>query len=191
MPYHKSTVLQMMNDRLDSGFSQDEVLKIFCDICKAVSRLHHCQTPIIHRDLKVENILKDDNGNFVLCDFGSATAKILDSNKMGITSVEEEIKKYTTLSYRSPEMVELYSGTPLTSKLDIWVSFLNYSSKCSGHKKITHFNLTIFFSGSWMFVVQALLLFPSIWRIYVSYQLWEIQRTLEFQILGKPAQAHP
>lgn len=42
-----------------------------------------------------------------------------------------------------------------------------------------------------MFVVQALLLFPSIWRIYVSYQLWEIQRTLEFQILGKPAQAHP
>jgi len=39
---------------------------------------------------------------------------------MGITSVEEEIKKYTTLSYRSPEMVELYSGTPLTSKLDIW-----------------------------------------------------------------------
>ena len=135
MPYHKSTVLQMMNDRLDSGFSQDEVLKIFCDICKAVSRLHHCQTPIIHRDLKVENILKDDNGNFVLCDFGSATAKILDSNKMGITSVEEEIKKYTTLSYRSPEMVELYSGTPLTSKLDIWVSFLNYSSKCSGHKK--------------------------------------------------------
>lgn len=120
MPYHKCTVLQMMNDRLDSGFSQDEVLKIFCDICKAVSRLHHCQTPIIHRDLKVENILKDDNGNFVLCDFGSATAKILDSNKMGITSVEEEIKKYTTLSYRSPEMVELYSGTPLTSKLDIW-----------------------------------------------------------------------
>ena len=125
MPYHKCTVLQMMNDRLDSGFSQDEVLKIFCDICKAVSRLHHCQTPIIHRDLKVENILKDDNGNFVLCDFGSATAKILDSNKMGITSVEEEIKKYTTLSYRSPEMVELYSGTPLTSKLDIWVSLID------------------------------------------------------------------
>ena len=112
----------MMNDRLDSGFSQEEVLKIFCDICKAVSRLHHCQTPIIHRDLKVENILRAENGEFVLCDFGSATAKILDSNKMGITSVEEEIKKYTTLSYRSPEMIDLYSGTPLTSKLDIWVS---------------------------------------------------------------------
>ena len=53
MPYHKTTVLQMMNDQLESGFSQDQVIKIFCDICKAVSRLHHCQTPIIHRDLKV------------------------------------------------------------------------------------------------------------------------------------------
>ena len=54
MPYHKTTVLQMMNDQLESGFSQEEVIKIFCDICKAVSRLHHCQTPIIHRDLKVQ-----------------------------------------------------------------------------------------------------------------------------------------
>ena len=32
MPYHKTTVLQMMNDRLESGFSQEEILKIFCDI---------------------------------------------------------------------------------------------------------------------------------------------------------------
>lgn len=42
-----------MNDRLSLGFSEKEVLKIFCDTCEAVSRLHHCQTPIIHRDLKV------------------------------------------------------------------------------------------------------------------------------------------
>jgi len=120
MPFHKTTVLQMMNDQLESGFNQEQVITIFCDICKAVSRLHHCQTPIIHRDLKVENILKSEDGNYVLCDFGSATAKILDPNKMGITSVEEEMKKYTTLSYRSPEMIDLYSGKTLTSKLDIW-----------------------------------------------------------------------
>lgn len=39
--------------RLQTGFSESEVLQIFCDVCEAVSRLHHCQTPIIHRDLKV------------------------------------------------------------------------------------------------------------------------------------------
>jgi serine/threonine protein kinase len=48
-----ANVIQLMNDRLSVGFSEKEVLKIFCDTCEAVARLHHCQTPIIHRDLKV------------------------------------------------------------------------------------------------------------------------------------------
>ena len=46
--------IQQMNSRLGVGFTQLEVLTIFSDICHAVSRLHHCQTPIIHRDLKVK-----------------------------------------------------------------------------------------------------------------------------------------
>ena len=58
------------------GFSEKECLSVFCDVCSAVSRLHHCQTPIIHRDLKVENVLRSDKGHYVLCDFGSATAKV-------------------------------------------------------------------------------------------------------------------
>jgi len=45
-----------MNERVGVGFSEQEVLRIFCDVCEAVSRLHHCQTPIIHRDLKVGSI---------------------------------------------------------------------------------------------------------------------------------------
>lgn len=45
-----------MNEKINSGFSEKEVLKIFCDVCEAVARLHHCQTPIIHRDLKVGGV---------------------------------------------------------------------------------------------------------------------------------------
>lgn len=37
--------------------------------------------------------------------------------------VEEEIKKYTTLSYRAPEMVDMYCGKPITTKADIWVNY--------------------------------------------------------------------
>ncbi|XP_063226761.1 serine/threonine-protein kinase sel-5 [Bacillus rossius redtenbacheri] len=120
MPYCRTHVLQMMNSRLQSGFSEAEVLQIFCDVCEAVSRLHHCQTPIIHRDLKVENILLSDSGSYVLCDFGSATAKVLSPQVQGVAAVEEEVKKYTTLSYRAPEMVDLYGGKPITTKADIW-----------------------------------------------------------------------
>ena len=30
--------------------------------------------------------------------------------------------RYTTVSYRSPEMVDLYSGKMITTKADIWVN---------------------------------------------------------------------
>ncbi|XP_058523155.1 BMP-2-inducible protein kinase isoform X2 [Ochotona princeps] len=113
-------VVNQMNKKLQTGFTEPEVLQIFCDTCEAVARLHQCKTPIIHRDLKVENILLNDGGNYVLCDFGSATNKFLNPQKDGVNVVEEEIKKYTTLSYRAPEMINLYGGKPITTKADIW-----------------------------------------------------------------------
>ncbi|XP_027524812.1 AP2-associated protein kinase 1 isoform X2 [Corapipo altera] len=113
-------VVNLMNQRLQTGFSESEVLQIFCDTCEAVARLHQCKTPIIHRDLKVENILLHDRGHYVLCDFGSATNKFQNPQTEGVNAVEEEIKKYTTLSYRAPEMVNLYSGKLITTKADIW-----------------------------------------------------------------------
>ncbi|XP_056628448.1 AP2-associated protein kinase 1 isoform X2 [Triplophysa dalaica] len=113
-------VVNLMNQRLQTGFTEPEVLQIFCDTCEAVTRLHQCKIPIIHRDLKVENILLHDRGHYVLCDFGSATDKAQNPLTEGVAAVEEEIKKYTTLSYRSPEMVNLYGGKVITTKADIW-----------------------------------------------------------------------
>lgn len=59
-----------------------------------------------------------------MCDFGSATGKILNPGVHGAAVVEEEIKKYTTLSYRAPEMVDMYCGKPITTKADIWVFYI-------------------------------------------------------------------
>ncbi|XP_022361615.1 BMP-2-inducible protein kinase isoform X1 [Enhydra lutris kenyoni] len=106
-------VVNQMNKKLQTGFTEAEVLQILCDTCEAVARLHQCKTPIIHRDLKVENILLNDSGNYVLCDFGSATNKFLNPQKDGVNLVEEEIKK-------APEMINLYGGKPITTKADIW-----------------------------------------------------------------------
>ena len=102
MPYHKTTLLSLMNERHPKRFEEVQVMDIFLDVCSAVARLHHCQTPIIHRDLKVENVLRSGNGDsrYILCDFGSATATVLKPGTQGVGAVEEEIKRYTTLSYR-------------------------------------------------------------------------------------------
>ncbi|XP_075960461.1 AP2-associated protein kinase 1-like isoform X7 [Anarhichas minor] len=113
-------VVNLMNQRLQTGFTEAEVLQIFCDTCEAVARLHQGKAPIVHRDLKVENILLHDRGHYVLCDFGSATDRFQNPQTEGVADVEEEIKKYTTLSYRAPEMVNLYGGTIITTKADIW-----------------------------------------------------------------------
>lgn len=63
-----------------------------------------------------------ESGHYVLCDFGSATGKVLQGTSQTAPAVMEEIQKYTTLSYRAPEMVDIYSGRPITTKADVWVS---------------------------------------------------------------------
>lgn len=46
-------VVQLMNEHINSGFSESLVLKIFSDTCEAVAQLHQADPPVIHRDLKV------------------------------------------------------------------------------------------------------------------------------------------
>ena len=42
---------------------------------------------------------------------------------MGVAHCEEQIKRFTTLAYRAPEMVDVYSGKPISVSSDIWVRF--------------------------------------------------------------------
>ena len=42
---------------------------------------------------QLENVLIADDGNYVLCDFGSATARVLDTEKNNIQQMEDEIQK--------------------------------------------------------------------------------------------------
>lgn len=40
--------------------------------------------------------------------------------------IEEEIKRYTTLSYRAPEMIDLFSGTPIGNFLKLINKIINF-----------------------------------------------------------------
>ena len=44
--------------------------------------------------------------------------------EMGATECSDEISRFTTMPYRSPEMVSVYSGKTITTKSDIWVRTL-------------------------------------------------------------------
>ncbi|XP_077981164.1 cyclin-G-associated kinase-like [Glandiceps talaboti] len=107
-----------------SGLSCDQVLTIFYQTCKAVQHMHKQKPPIIHRDLKLENLLISSKGSIKLCDFGSATTTSYypDDNWSSIkrSLVEDEIASQTTPMYRTPEMLDLYYNYPINEKSDIW-----------------------------------------------------------------------
>ncbi|CDU26197.1 related to ARK1-Actin Regulating Kinase [Sporisorium scitamineum] len=133
-------IISLMNARLRDRLREEEVLKIFGDVCAGVAVMHHLDPPLMHRDLKVENILmapSTDPGTipgsrstssnlkatFKLCDFGSAApvlsrkpAKSMDEVKR----VEADLNKHTTLQYRAPEMVDVYQRRVIDEKADIW-----------------------------------------------------------------------
>jgi serine/threonine protein kinase len=95
-------------------------LTIFLSVCRAVALMHSQDPPIIHRDLKIENVLIK-KGIYKLCDFGSATTRVYNlSVKQDKLSAEEDIQKNTTMAYRSPEMADLYSRQIINEKVDVW-----------------------------------------------------------------------
>ncbi|KAJ3272060.1 hypothetical protein HDV01_006012 [Terramyces sp. JEL0728] len=117
-------LVDYLNSRLDNRPSETEILIIFTQICEAVAYMHSHNPPIIHRDLKIENVLLSGNHNYKLCDFGSCTTKtvppIVNISISEIRKLEEEISKFTTLQYRAPEMCDLYQKKGLNEKVDIW-----------------------------------------------------------------------
>lgn len=70
--------------------STPRVLEIIEQVAAALAHLHALDPPITHRDVKLENVLGAADGQFVLCDFGSATTNILPAQRTRKEAVEEE-----------------------------------------------------------------------------------------------------
>lgn len=113
-------VLQQRTTDLSLG----QVLQIFYQTCSAVCHMHSQSPPIIHRDLKIENLLLSSKGTIKLCDFGSSTTKSYkpDSYWTAIqrSLVEDEMCKNTTPMYRPPEVLDTYNNYPINEAMDIW-----------------------------------------------------------------------
>ncbi|VUZ50265.1 unnamed protein product [Hymenolepis diminuta] len=104
--------------------SADIVLQVLTQTSRAIQHMHKQSPPIIHRDLKIENILLSESFTIKLCDFGSATTETFSPSMSWSATergrVQESLEKVTTPMYRSPEMLDLYLNYPINEALDIW-----------------------------------------------------------------------
>ncbi|KAG6919035.1 hypothetical protein DXG01_009745 [Tephrocybe rancida] len=114
-------IIDMMNRRLRERLTEAEILQIFVDVCEGVACMHNLRPALLHRDLKVENILQSTSTSYKLCDFGSATTVSRPpATTQEIRALEADLNRHTTLQYRAPEMVDVYSRRPVDEKSDVW-----------------------------------------------------------------------
>jgi len=103
-------------------------------LARALQALHGRKTPVIHRDIKLENLLVTKDNLVKLCDLGSATTTTHTPNPNWTmnqrTMLEDELAKYSTPMYRAPEMLDTWSNFPVNQSLDIWAAGLVLYSIC-------------------------------------------------------------
>ncbi|KAJ5582047.1 hypothetical protein N7535_000667 [Penicillium sp. DV-2018c] len=117
-------LIDFMNTRLQHRLTEPEIVKIFSDVAEGVACMHYLKPPLLHRDLKVENVLISGKGSsavYKLCDFGSsAPPRPAATSAAEGRLIEDDVQRHTTLQYRSPEMIDVYRKQPIDEKSDIW-----------------------------------------------------------------------
>jgi serine/threonine protein kinase len=116
-------LLSRLNAIMDSGkiLPPAKIYDLFLMILQPVEYMHSQSPPIAHRDLKFENVLICSDGTLRLCDFGSAsTHRGVVTDKRDRLEQEDAITRFTTPHFRAPEQVDLYDGSPLDERVDVW-----------------------------------------------------------------------
>jgi Tol biopolymer transport system component len=64
---HGQTLEKLLADR--GAFGWQEASLVGIDLCRALSAVHHAG--VVHRDIKTQNVVREDGGRLVLMDFGT------------------------------------------------------------------------------------------------------------------------
>ena len=89
------SLLDLLKSRENRRIDENECRKIFSQLTKAIDFCH--KKNIIHRDIKLENVIVDDDFNLKLIDFGFGA----------VTSHSKKEKFFCgTPSYMPPEIIQ-------------------------------------------------------------------------------------
>lgn len=97
-------------------FTERDAWKLLRDAASGLVYLHQQTPPIIHQDIKPENILIADNGSYMLTDFGVSTKAT--SRMSQLASEDRKFQSAGTFPYMPPEKFAKDSLPIMAS--DIW-----------------------------------------------------------------------
>ncbi len=110
MPYCPSSVWDKVGK-----MSEPDIWKFIQNVSNVLAYLH--DNDIIHRDIKPDNILIDEQGNYVITDFGLST-KMRSTLRKASARQNKTTDQSGTIGYMAPEM---FSAKPNAVKAtDIW-----------------------------------------------------------------------
>ena len=113
-----SDLRSIIKDR--KAFPPGDAIEIMLQICRALEAAH--AVGVIHRDLKPQNIMRDNQGRVVVMDFG--LARLIESNGMTQTGA-----LVGTMEYMSPEQA---LGSTLDHRSDLFTLGLIFYELLSG-----------------------------------------------------------
>jgi eukaryotic-like serine/threonine-protein kinase len=98
---HGKTLSALLGDQGPFGYREAALIGL--DVAKALSAVH--RVGLLHRDIKAENVMREEGGRILLMDFGLSTLRQRQTNVAG------------TPNYMAPE---LFAGEQATAASDIY-----------------------------------------------------------------------
>jgi len=100
--------------KLIGKITEKEVWKFLKDVSDGLAHLHAQKPPVIHQDIKPDNILIDNNGNYLITDFG-ISSKARNTLRRSLSQLKSS---GGTIAYMAPEKFEK-DNYPINAG-DIW-----------------------------------------------------------------------
>ena len=95
LPFCRQGSIQKMIGK----FSEEDTWRLLRDVASGLAWLHSMKPPVIHQDIKPDNVMVGDNGDFMITDFGVSTHLRSSLRK----SMSSAFTSAGTIAYMAPE----------------------------------------------------------------------------------------